>query len=169
MSTAVQFAWCQQKVIFSIPFYLDFSILLLFNRTKEYDITQFSNYCFQTKISRQLVHSLYPHFSHSYSPLSCLVKIFNSSTRHYKKLSSTHLFSVISADSIFSELWNFSHRLILYPGAESMKLGQEAKSVNSLGCCPKFCLSEGLGRQLSSFSLPDYVPGSLGLPARMKQ
>lgn len=40
-----------------------------------------------------------------------------------------------------------------------MKPGQEAKSVQSLGSCPKFCLLEGWG-QLSSFCLSDYVPGS---------
>lgn len=106
-------------------------------------ISQFSHYCFQTKILRQIVHGHYLYFSHSDSPLPSLVKICSSSTRHHKKLSFMHLFSVISADSIFAELWNFSHCLILYPGAESMRLGQEAKSVNSLGSCPKFCLSEG--------------------------
>lgn len=128
----------------------------------------FSNYCFQTKVSRQLVPGLYLYFFHSSSPLPSLVKIFNSFTRHRKKPSSTHLFSVIPVDSIFSEPWNFCHCLILYPGAESMKREQEAKSVNFLGFCPQFCLLEGWG-QLSSFNLSDGVPGSLGLPAIMEQ
>ena len=104
-----------------------------------------SKYCFQTKVSRQLVPGLYLYFFHSSSPLPSLVKIFNFSTRHHKKPSSTHLFYVIPVDSVFPESWNFCHCLILYPGAEPMKQGQEAKSVNSLGSCPKFYLLEELG------------------------
>jgi hypothetical protein len=85
-----------------------------------------------------------------------------------EKLCSKHLFFVVPADSIFSELWNFCCCLILYPGAEFLRLEQEAKSINSLGSCPKFCLSEEWG-QLSNFNLSDYVPDSLGLLVIMEQ
>ena len=122
----------------------------------------FSNYCFQTKVSRQLVPGLYLYFFHSSSPLPSLVKIFNFSTRHHKKPSSTHLFYVIPVDSVFPESWNFCRCLIWYPGAEPMKQGQEAKSVNSLGSCPKFYLLEelGLGGSCQSIRLCARVLGT---------
>lgn len=133
-------------------------------------------YCLQTETSRQLVHGLYPCLSPSISWLPSLVKIFNFSTRHHKKLSSTHLFSVIPVDScIFSGFWNFCRCLFLYPGADSVKLGQETMSVYSLGilkipkdpCFWKICFWSG-GAAIN-FSLSDSVPGSLGPPAVMEQ